>query len=60
MGKEKGVWQLYEYDYKTGDIKLKNRKCPRCGKTMAHHSNPPRWTCGGCSYTEYIREKKQG
>jgi small subunit ribosomal protein S27Ae len=49
---------LYEYDYDKGEIRLKNRKCPRCGKIMAHHQNPPRWTCGGCGYTEYIREKK--
>ncbi|RLI29703.1 MAG: 30S ribosomal protein S27ae [Candidatus Hecatellales archaeon] len=55
---EKGAWTLYEYDYKTGAIKLKNRKCPRCGKIMARHNNPPRWACGGCGYMEYIREKK--
>lgn len=58
MGK-KGAWSLYEYNYETRAIKLKNRKCPRCGKIMARHSDPPRWTCGACSYTEYIREKKQ-
>ncbi len=55
---KRGAWSLYEYDYNTGKIKLKNKKCPRCGKVMARHENPPRWNCGGCGYTEYIREKK--
>jgi small subunit ribosomal protein S27Ae len=56
--KEERVWRLYEYDYKTGKITLKNRKCPRCGKIMAHHkSATERWACGGCGYTEYIGKK---
>lgn len=52
--KKEGVWRLYEYDYKTGKITLKNKKCPRCGKITAHHHNPERWACGACGYTEYI------
>lgn len=58
MGKEpKKLWKLYEIDYKTGSIKFKGRKCPRCGKFMAHHLTPiPRWACGGCGYTEYERK----
>lgn len=49
--------KLYEYDYAKGLIKLKNKKCPRCGAIMASHSNPvKRWTCGGCSYTEFIEQ----
>ena len=45
--------QIYEYDYKKGSIKLKNRKCPRCGNIMAHHKAPfERGRCGGCHYTE--------
>jgi len=44
--------QLYEYDYKTGKIVLKNKICPRCGAVMAHHLHPvPRWHCGRCNYT---------
>lgn len=57
--KEVGVWKLYEYDYKTGKITLRNRKCPRCGKIMANHKSAiERWACGECGYTEYIGKKK--
>ena len=49
------VHKLYEYDYKTGTIRLKNKKCPRCGSIMAHHKKPvERWACGKCSYTEFL------
>ncbi|MEM3072260.1 MAG: 30S ribosomal protein S27ae [Candidatus Bathyarchaeia archaeon] len=49
--------KLYEYDYSKGLVKLKNKKCPRCGALMASHLNPvKRWTCGGCSYTEFIEQ----
>jgi small subunit ribosomal protein S27Ae len=54
--KQRGAWQLYEYDYKAGTIKGKNKKCPRCGKTMAMHKDPARWACGGCGYSEYLRK----
>ncbi len=51
--------QLYEYDYNTGTIRLKNRICPRCGSVMAYHRWPvPRWHCGKCSYTIFEREQK--
>jgi len=54
--KETGVWQLYEADYKTGKLTLKNKKCPRCGVLMARHMKPAaRWACGACGYTEYIK-----
>jgi len=56
-GKSKGLWQAYNYDYKSGKVSLKNKKCPRCDKIMAQHQNPQRWSCGGCGYTEYIRQK---
>lgn len=47
---------LYEYDYDQGKIRLKNKKCPRCGNIMAFHQAPvKRWACGSCSYTEYQR-----
>jgi small subunit ribosomal protein S27Ae len=47
--------QLYDLDAATGQIKLKNKKCPRCGNFMAHHRNPvDRWTCGSCSFTDYV------
>ncbi|MEB3851766.1 MAG: 30S ribosomal protein S27ae [Desulfurococcales archaeon] len=46
---------VYEYDYKTGTIRLKNKKCPRCGSIMAHHLKPvERWHCGHCGYTEFV------
>jgi len=45
--------RIYEYDYEKGTIKLRNRKCPRCGNIMAHHEAPmERWMCGSCHYTE--------
>ncbi|MBS7655672.1 30S ribosomal protein S27ae [Candidatus Bathyarchaeota archaeon] len=57
--KKQVISLLYEYDYKEGKIKLKNRKCPRCGNIMALHKNPiKRWTCGSCNYTEYVKEKE--
>lgn len=50
------AFELYEVDYSGGTVKLKNRKCPRCAKVMALHKTPrPRWACGGCNYTEYVR-----
>lgn len=53
------VHKLYEYDYKTGKIRLKNKRCPRCGSIMARHEKPiPRWHCGKCGYTEFITSKK--
>lgn len=48
---------LYEADYSTNTIKTKNKKCSRCGRIMAKHSKPnPRWACGYCGFTEFIRE----
>ncbi|MCX8176466.1 MAG: 30S ribosomal protein S27ae [Candidatus Bathyarchaeota archaeon] len=58
--KKEGAWKLYTYNYETGEVKLKNKKCPRCReKIMAHHLNPERWSCGGCGYTEYYIEKRR-
>ncbi len=58
MGKTKVkayIRMVYEYDYKTGTIRLKNKKCPRCGNIMAHHLKPvERWHCGYCGYTEFV------
>lgn len=53
---EKGVWSRYEVDYQTGKVTFKNKRCPRCKKTMARHDNPSRWACGGCGYMEYIKK----
>ncbi|MCJ7760136.1 30S ribosomal protein S27ae [Candidatus Bathyarchaeota archaeon] len=54
--KRLGLGTLYDYSYEKKSIKLKNRKCPRCGNIMAHHMNPSqRWTCGACSYTDYVK-----
>ena len=49
---------LYEVDSEKGRIKLKNRKCPRCGNIMAYHKSPvERWTCGSCSFTDFVKAK---
>jgi small subunit ribosomal protein S27Ae len=49
---------LYELDFAKGQVKLKNRKCPRCGNVMAHHKKPvERWTCGSCSFTDYVERR---
>jgi len=49
---------LYDLDTQKGSIKLKNRKCPRCGAIMAYHKSPvERWTCGSCSFTDFIKAK---
>jgi len=49
---------LYEIDNQKGTAKLKNRKCPRCGSIMAFHKAPvERWTCGSCSFTDFIKPK---
>ena len=51
------IGQLYDYDLEKGTIKLKNKKCPRCGNVMASHKSPvERWTCGSCSFTDYIKQ----
>jgi len=50
-------YKLYEFDYKTGKIRLKNKICPKCGRVMAFHKYPvPRWHCGYCSYVEYVKK----
>lgn len=50
---------LYEIDAAKSTIKLKNRKCQRCGSIMAFHKVPvERWTCGSCGFTDFIKEKK--
>jgi len=49
--------RVYEYDSEKGTIKLRNRKCPRCGNIMAYHKAPVRrYTCGSCSYTDYMKQ----
>ena len=54
------IHRLFTVDRKTGTIKLKNKKCPRCGSIMAHHFKPvERWHCGRCGYTEFIIKGKK-
>lgn len=49
------VHQLYIIEQDKGAIRLKNKRCPRCGSVMAHHKQPvERWHCGKCGYTEFI------
>ncbi|MEM2896453.1 MAG: 30S ribosomal protein S27ae [Candidatus Bathyarchaeia archaeon] len=48
---------LYDLNLEKGTIKLKNKKCPRCGSIMAFHKSPiERWTCGACSYTDFVKK----
>jgi small subunit ribosomal protein S27Ae len=48
--------RIYEYDLAKGTIRLRNRKCPRCGNIMAFHKAPvKRYTCGSCSFTDYVK-----
>jgi len=50
--------KLYDLDAVKGQAKFKNKKCPRCGNFMAHHKSPvERWTCGSCSFTDYVEKK---
>jgi small subunit ribosomal protein S27Ae len=52
--------RIYEYDQEKWTIELKNKKCPRCGKIMAFHKTPKqRWTCGSCSYTEFVKKTEK-
>ncbi len=54
------VHKLYEYDYDKGTIRLKNKKCPRCGSIMGYHKKPvERWHCGKCGYTEFIQSSSK-
>jgi small subunit ribosomal protein S27Ae len=43
------VWKLYEAK---GELKRKNKSCPKCGPGafLAEHSN--RISCGKCGYSE--------
>ncbi|MEM3755360.1 MAG: 30S ribosomal protein S27ae [Candidatus Bathyarchaeia archaeon] len=48
---------VYDINFEKETIKLKNKKCPRCGSIMAFHKSPvERWTCGSCSYTDFIKK----
>jgi small subunit ribosomal protein S27Ae len=43
------------YDIRGEKLVRRLKKCPRCGVFMAFHKeNKARWTCGKCSYTEYV------
>ena len=54
------IRMVYEVDLNSWTIKLKNKKCPRCGSIMAHHKKPrERWHCGKCGYTEFVSQKKR-
>ncbi|MCS7097599.1 MAG: 30S ribosomal protein S27ae [Candidatus Methanomethyliaceae archaeon] len=56
MTKKTRACDMYEYDYTTRTIKPKNKVCARCGRFMAKHLKPnPRWACGYCGYTIFIR-----
>ena len=54
--KEKKISSLYEVDYSKNKATLKNKKCSRCGNIMALHRVPvPRWSCGSCGFTDYVK-----
>lgn len=56
MSKKKGEKKIYtRYEIQGDKLIRKLKKCPRCGASMAFHKETvPRWTCGACSYTEYV------
>ncbi|WP_338600892.1 30S ribosomal protein S27ae [Sulfolobus tengchongensis] len=57
--KVKAIVRTY-YIIEGGKIKLKNKKCSKCGSIMAHHMKPyERWACGKCGYTEFIGGSKK-
>lgn len=47
------IWTLYEAK---GELKRKNKTCPKCGDGyfLAKHKN--RLYCGNCHYTEFVKE----
>ncbi|MBO3754518.1 MAG: 30S ribosomal protein S27ae [Candidatus Brockarchaeota archaeon] len=52
----KDTVKYYEVDASKASVRLRNRKCPRCGRVMAFHKEvKPRWHCGACNYTEFQR-----
>lgn len=52
----KDAVKYYEVDASKTSVRLRNRKCPRCGRVMAFHKEAkPRWHCGACNYTEFQR-----
>lgn len=52
----KDTVKYYEVDASRASVRLRNRKCPRCGRVMAFHKEgKPRWHCGACNYTEFQR-----
>lgn len=53
------IHKLYQIDYSKGKIRRLNKKCPRCGCFMAKHQNPSRFSCGKCSYTEFLISKQR-
>lgn len=58
--RKRGLWNLFEYDYKSGVVKLRAEYCPRCRSIMAFHREPiARWYCGRCHYTEYVRVRRR-
>ncbi len=51
---------MYEIDPSTGSIRLKNKKCPRCGSIMGYYkAGGERWYCGKCRYTEFVVGKSR-
>ncbi|MFW5704794.1 MAG: 30S ribosomal protein S27ae [Nanoarchaeota archaeon] len=41
-------------------LKEGRKNCPKCGKGvyMGKYSNPERFHCGKCSYTEFLSKKE--
>ncbi|UCD72820.1 MAG: 30S ribosomal protein S27ae [Candidatus Bathyarchaeota archaeon] len=42
------------YLVEDGKLVRRLKECPRCGTSMAAHSN--RFACGKCGYTEFLKE----
>ncbi len=52
--KTSSVWKNYEAK---GELKRRNKTCPKCGPSvfLANHKN--RITCGKCHYTEFSKRE---
>jgi len=48
------VWTLYE---SKGELKRKNKFCPKCGAGTFLGAHKDRLTCGKCGYMEMLSKK---
>ena len=44
------------YDASGGELKRRNKFCPKCGTGVFLAQHKDRMTCGKCSYTEFTKK----